>query len=130
MSGVKDGTSVCAKILQLFDSEKHPDDKTWALLEIDIKNAFNEALRQAAFDVIAGKASREYDNGNVKPGDHIQSLDALWRFFDYFRAMHDTASTLRYVDHKGQVHHVEGSSGGQPGDPMEMVCFCATIHPT
>ena len=37
----------------------------------------------------------------------MQSLDALWRFFDYFRAMHDTASTLRYVDHKGQVHHVE-----------------------
>ena len=42
----------------------------------------------------------------------MQSLDALWRFFDYFRAMHDTAGTLRYVDNKGQVYHVEGSSGG------------------
>jgi hypothetical protein len=94
-----------------------------ALLEIDIKNAFNEALRQAAFDVIAGKASREYDSGKVKPGDDMQSLDALWRFFDYFRAMHDTASTLRFV------HHVEGSSGGQQGDPMEMIRFCATMHP-
>ena len=128
--GLKDGTSVCAKILQLFDSEKHPEDKTWALLQIDIKNAFNEALRQAAFDVIAGTASRDYDNGRVKAGDDMQSLDALWRFFGYFRAMHDTASTLRYVDHKGQVHHVEGSSGGQQGDPMEMIRFCATIHPT
>ena len=75
--GLKDGTSVCAKILQLFDSEQHPEDKTWALLEIDIKNAFNEALRQAAFDVIAGTASREYDNGRVKPGDDMQPLDAL-----------------------------------------------------
>ena len=46
--GLKDGTSVSAKILQLFDSEKHPSDKTWALLEIDIKTAFNKALRQAA----------------------------------------------------------------------------------
>ena len=91
---------------------------------------FNEALRQAAFDVIAGTASRDYDNGKVKAGDDMQSLDALWRFFDYFRAMRDTASTLRYVDHKGQVHHVEGSSGGQQGDPMEMIRFCATIHPT
>ena len=45
--GWQNGTSVCAKILQLFDSEKHSEDKTWALLEIDIENAYNEALRQA-----------------------------------------------------------------------------------
>ena len=128
--GLKDGNSLCAKIPELFDSEKRPEDKIWALLEIDIKNAFNEALRQAAFDVIAGTASREYDNGRVKPGDDMRSLDALCRFFGYFRAMHDTASTLRYVDHKGQVHHVEGSIGGQQGDPMEMIRFCASIHPT
>ena len=48
----------------------------------------------------------------------------------YLRTMHDTVSTLRDVDQKGQVHHVEGSSGGQQGDPMEMIRFCATIHPT
>ena len=71
--GLKDGTSVCAKILQLFDCEKHPADKTWALLEIDIKNAFNEALRQAAFDVM----SRAYDDGNVSPGNVMQYLNAL-----------------------------------------------------
>ena len=60
----------------------------------------------------------------------MQSLDALWPFFNYFCAMHDTASTLQYVDHKGQVRHVEGSSGGKQGDPIEMIRFCATIHPT
>jgi hypothetical protein len=73
-------------------TNKNVTQKTWALLEIDIKIAFNEALRQAAFDVIAGKAPREYDSGKVKPGDDMQSLDALFRFFDYFRAMHDTAA--------------------------------------
>ena len=61
--------------------------------------------------------------------DNLPSLPGLWRFFEYFRAMHDTASMLRYVDHKGQVHHVSGSSGGQQGDPLEMIRFCATIHP-
>ena len=50
-------------------------------------------------------------------------------FFDYFRAMQDTASALLCVDHKGQVHRVSGSSGGQQGDPLEMIPFCDTIHP-
>jgi hypothetical protein len=49
-------------------------------------------------------------------------------FFDYFRAMQDTASALLCVDHKGQVHRVSGSSGGQQGDPLEMIRFCTTIH--
>ena len=66
----------------------------------------------------------------IAKDEQRQSLDALCRFFDYFRAMHDTARTFRYVDHKGQVHHVKGSSGGQQGHPMEMIRFCATIHPT
>ena len=65
----------------------------------------------------------------MKVGDDLPSFPGLWRFFDYFRAMQDTASTLRYVDHNGQVHHVSGSSGGQQGDPLEMIRFCATIHP-
>jgi hypothetical protein len=47
----------------------------------------------------------------VKAGNNLQTLNALGCFFDNFRAMHDTASTLRYVDHKGQVHYVEGTSG-------------------
>ena len=127
--GLKDGTSICATILQLFDDAPVPEGAVWALLEIDLKNAFNEALRQAAFDVITGKAAREYDNGKVKVGDDLPSFPGLWRFFAYFRAMQDTASTLRYVDHKGQVHHVSGTSGGQQGDPLEMIRFCATIHP-
>ena len=43
--------------------------------------------------------------------------------------MHDTEGTLRYVGPDGEVHHVNGTSGGQQGDPLEMMRFCATIHP-
>ena len=57
--GLKDGTSICAKILQLFDDAPIPEGTVRAFLEIDLKNAFNEALRQAALDVITGKAARE-----------------------------------------------------------------------
>jgi hypothetical protein len=96
--------------LQLFDDAPIPEDTVWALLKIDLKKAFEEALRQAAFDVITGKAAREYDNGKVKVGDDLPSFPDLWRFFDYFRAMQDTASTLRYVNRKGQVHHVSDQS--------------------
>jgi hypothetical protein len=35
-----------------------------------------------------------HDNGKVLAGDKLHSLNALWCFFDYFCAMHDTASTL------------------------------------
>ena len=49
--------------------------------------------------------------------------------FGYFSAMHDTEGTLRYVGPDGEVHHVNGTSGGQQGDPLEMMRFCATIHP-
>ena len=76
-SDMIEGTIVGAKILQLFDSEQHPADQTWALLEISLKNGFNEALRQAAFDVIAVTASCAYDRDKVQPGDDLRSLDVL-----------------------------------------------------
>ena len=65
----------------------------------------------------------------MKVGDDLPSFRGLWRFFDYFHAMQDTAGTLRYVDHKDQVHHVSGSFGGQQGDPLEIIRFCTVVHP-
>jgi len=44
-------------------------------------------------------------------------------------ATYDTDATLRYVGPDGQVSHVKGTSGGQQGDPLEMMRFSATIHP-
>lgn len=129
--GLPDGATYCAHMVQAFDSEP-PDtynDSIPAMLNIDIRNAFNSSSRHAAFDAIVGRASREYDGGNVKKGDELPALPGLAQFFEYFRAMHDTEGKLRYVDPHGQVHIIRGTTGGQQGDPLEMMRFCATIHP-
>ena len=73
--------------------------------------AFNSADWQAAFDTLAGTASRDCDQGRVKRGDKIQSFLGLWHLFGYWRAMHDTADTLRYIGADGMVHHIQGSTG-------------------
>ena len=129
--GMRDGTTRCAQLLRTFDSEpsRSADGVLQAILEIDLVNAFNSASRQAAFDVIAGTASRDYDQGRVNRGDSLPTFSGLRHMFGYFSAMHDTEGTLRYVGPDGEVHHVNGTSGGQQGDPLEMMRFCATIHP-
>jgi hypothetical protein len=35
---------------------------------------------------------------------------------------------LRYFDWDGQVHLAKGKTGGQQGDPLEMLIFNLTIH--
>jgi hypothetical protein len=35
---------------------------------------------------------------------------------------------LRYFDRDGQVHIVKGNTGGQQGDPLEMLIFNLTVH--
>jgi len=129
--GIRDCTTRCAQLLRTFDSEpsRSADGVLQAILEIDLVNAFDSASRQAAFDVIAGTASRDYDQGRVKRGDSLPTFSGLRHMFGYFSAMHDTEGTLRYVGPDGEVHHVNGTSGGQQGDPLEMMRFCATIHP-
>jgi len=37
-------------------------------------------------------------------------------------------SKLRYFDWDGQVHLPKGKTGGQEGDPLEMLIFDLTIH--
>ena len=37
-------------------------------------------------------------------------------------------SKLRYFDWDGQVHLAKGKSGGQQGDPLQMLIFNLTIH--
>ena len=100
-----------------------------AFIEIDLKNAFNDACRQAAFDTLSGVATKSYDQDNVQIGDALPCLPELQNFFGYFRNMHDTASTLRYLDPSGSTHHIDGTRGGQQGDPLEMYRFSHTIHP-
>ena len=45
-----------------------------ALLNIALRNAFNEATRHTTFDARTGKASRANDNGRAQIGDDIPHL--------------------------------------------------------
>ena len=96
-----------------------PEGEVHALLNIDLRNAFNEANRNAGFDAIIGKSSRAYDDGRVQIGDQLPHLVSMHMFFLYFQAMHQCPSTLRYTDHKGTVHHIEGTTGGKQGDTLD-----------
>jgi hypothetical protein len=42
--------------------------------------------------------------------------------------MHTCHAKLRYFDWDGQVHLPKGKTGGQQGDPLEMLIFNLTIH--
>ena len=42
--------------------------------------------------------------------------------------MRSCHSKLRYFDWDGQVHLAKGKTGGQQGDPLEMLVFNLTIH--
>ncbi len=77
--------------------------------------------------MISGRASRDYACG-IKEGDVIGTVDSLTILFGYFKAMYGYHSKLRYFDWDGQVHFTKGKTGGQPGDPLEMLIFNLTIH--
>ena len=78
-------------------------------------------------DCINGRASRDYACG-LKRGDAIGTIDSLTNLFGYFKAMHGCHSKLRYFDWDDQVHLAKGKTGGQQGDPLEMLIFNLTIH--
>jgi hypothetical protein len=48
--------------------------------------------------------------------------------FEYFRAMRTTKSHLHYLDSCGNVLDAWGKTGGQQGDPLEMIVFCLSVH--
>ena len=72
-------------------------------------------------------ASRDYACG-LKKGDAIPTIDTLSNLFGYFKAMRTCHAKLRYFDWDGQVHLAQGKTGGQQGDPLEMLVFNLTIH--
>ena len=55
-------------------------------------------------------------------------LIVLTNLFGYFKAMGRCHSKLRYFDWDGQVHLAKGKTGGQQGNPLEMLIFNLTIH--
>ena len=139
--GTKDGTILLANLVRSWYDQAVLDSPptlaavslAWAeslptFIEIDLKNAFNSACRQAAFDALSGVATKDYIGAGVRSGEALPTLQALQNFFGYFRNMHDTAAILRFFDNCGKVHHIFGTQGGQQGDPLEMLRFCLTIH--
>ena len=56
------------------------------------------------------------------------SVDSLTNLFGYFKTIHTCHVKLRYFYWDGQVHLTKGKTGGQEGDPLEMLIFNLTIH--
>ncbi len=48
--------------------------------------------------------------------------------FSYFKSLRTTKSHLRYFYFCGNVLDAWGKTGGQQGDPLEMIVFCLSIH--
>ena len=48
--------------------------------------------------------------------------------FACLKAMRACHAKLRYFDCDGQVHFAKGKTGGQQGDPLDMLIFNLTIH--
>ena len=97
------------------------------IIKIDVANAFNSTDRDLTLDVLSGHASRDYACG-LKIGDVIPTCDTLSNLFGYFKDMWMCEAKLRYFDWDGQVHIVKGKTGGQQGDPLEMLIFNLTVH--
>ena len=128
-AGIRDGASHCAKILSVFYDNldaSDPNDPD-VIIKIDVSNAFNTTDRALTLGMISGHASRDYACG-IKKGDVISTVDSLTNLFGYFKAMRGCHSKLRYFDWHGQVHLAKGKTGGQQGDPLEMLIFNLTIH--
>ena len=128
-AGLQDGASHCAKILSSMYAALNTDPSDPdVIIKLDISNAFNVLCRQLTLDVLGGKASCDYACG-LKEGDNIETVcEELRNMFQYFRAMRTTKSHLRYFDYLGNVLDAWGKTGGQQGDPLEMIVFCLSVH--
>ena len=96
------------------------------VIHLDIVNAYPSADRQAQFDVLAGRASKSYDNGHVHMGDTILCPASLRHYWSYFESMQGTVSTLHFSDYQGRAHKISFSKGGQ----FETVRFAVTTFPS
>ena len=119
--GESDGATRCAQVTQLLAATwaQHPDENSLVVIQLDIVNAYPSADRQAEFNVLAGRASKSYDNGRVHMGDDILCPSSLRHYWSYFESMQGTASTLHFSDYQGQAHKIVCSKGGQQGDAFE-----------
>ena len=90
--------------------------------------AFQTICRALTLDVFCGTATRDYACG-FKNGDTIPTPAELSRFFGYVYAMRSAVGKLRYHASNGDVSIVDSKTGGQQGDPFEMLAYSASVHP-
>ena len=129
-AGHKDGPTQCAQIVQLL-LENHVDhDVSDPLVTVQLDVSFCSVYRKPQFDVLAGKASRSYDDGRVQVGDELPRPRILDKYCGYFLSMQGNASTVRFSDNQGATHHLPCSKGGQQGDGLETIRFAVTVHPS
>ena len=103
-AGIRDGASHCAKILSVFYDNldvSDPNDPE-VIIKIDLSNAFNTTFRALVFDILSGRASRDYVCG-LKKGQAIPTCENLSNLFGYFKAMCSCHPKLRYFDWDEQV---------------------------
>jgi len=131
-AGQKDGATRCAQIVQLLlaNHVDHDVSDPLVAVQLDASNAFCSVSRQPQFDVLAGKASRSYDDGRVQVGDELPRPRTLDKYWGYFLAMQGTASTMRFSDNQDVPNHLPCSKGGQQGDGLETIRFVVTVHPS
>ena len=84
-AGQKDGPTRCAQIVQLLlaNHVDHDVSDPFVAVQLDASNAFCSVSRQPQCDVLAGKASRSYDDGRVQVGDELprpRTLDKYWGY--------------------------------------------------
>jgi hypothetical protein len=58
----------------------------------------------------------------------MPTRENLSNLFGYFKALRTCHAKLGYFDLDGQVHLGKGKTGGQQGDPLEMLIFNLTVH--
>jgi len=70
-AGQKDEAIRCAQIVQLLlaNHADHYVSNPLVAVQLDASNAFCSVCRQPRFDVLAGKASRSYDDVRVQVDD-------------------------------------------------------------
>ncbi|EKX51849.1 hypothetical protein GUITHDRAFT_102462 [Guillardia theta CCMP2712] len=100
------------------------------LVSLDAKNAFNSLDRQALFDAIEGRASRDYFDGSITEGASLPSCEHLRLFAraSYLSSYYGDSADLRLF-HKSQSASVQCTSGVCQGDVPSSVFFCHSIHP-
>ena len=78
-AGQKDGATRCAQIVQLLlaNHVDHDVSDPLVAVQLDASNDFCSVVRQPQFNVLAGKASRPYDDGRIQIGDELPRLRTL-----------------------------------------------------